>query len=86
MNSQTVNELKLLCEKLQSIIAELQTDTPDRTYSKEEVRQLLAKLAGSGHRDEVKALLTKYNAENLATLDPTHYAAIMADAEAIDHE
>ena len=53
------------------------------TYTKEDVRKLLAGISNAGHRDEVKALLTKYGAETLTKLDPANYADIMADAEAI---
>ena len=49
--------------------------------SKEDVRKLLVEVSNSGHRDEVKALLVKYGADNLTKLDPSHYAAIMKDAE-----
>jgi len=54
----------------------------EKEYSKAEVRKYLAGVA-EGHRAEIKALLTKYGADNLTQLDPTHYAAIMADAEEI---
>ncbi len=59
------------------------TPAPEVTYTKEDVRKLLAGISNSGHRDEVKALLTKYGAETLTKLDPAKYADIMADAEAI---
>ena len=52
------------------------------TYTKSDVRKLLAGVA-EHHRDEVKALLAKYGADNLTQLDEKHYAAIVADAEAI---
>ena len=56
----------------------------ERTYSKVEVRQTLAKVADK-NRETVKALLKKYGADNLTTLDPANYAAIMTDAEEALH-
>ncbi len=55
---------------------------PGKVITKAEVRKVLA-AAADGHRAEVKALLTKYGADNLTRLDPAHYAAIMADAEGL---
>ncbi len=88
MNKELLDELKGIRDRLSSVISKLQgTPSPaDRTYTREEVRQTLAELAGNGHRDEVRELIKKYGAESLGTLDPSNYAAIMADAEAIDHE
>lgn len=62
--------------------AEQEAPAEEKTYTKAEVRQFLAKVA-DGHRDEVKALLTKYGADTLTQLDESHYADIMSDAEAI---
>ena len=53
------------------------------SISKEDVRKVLAEVANNGHRDEVKALLAKYGADNLTTLDDAHYADIMKDAEVL---
>ena len=55
-----------------------------KTYTKVEVRKYLAKVADQ-HREEVKALLNKYGADNLTQLDESHYADIMADAEEIEN-
>ncbi len=56
----------------------------EKAYTKEEVRMALAALAQKD-RESVKSMLQKYGAENLASLDPAHYAAIMADAEAANN-
>lgn len=55
-----------------------------KTYTKEDVRGILAAKSSAGKRNEVKALLQKYGAAQLGQLDPKHYAAIVADAEALD--
>ncbi len=52
----------------------------EEKIDKAEVRKILA-AAADKHRAEVKALLTKYGADNLTQLAPEHYAAIIADAE-----
>ena len=59
-------------------------ETPaEPIFTKEDVRRILVDLSNSGHRDEVKGLLTKYGADNLSKLDASHYSEIVADAEAI---
>lgn len=70
-------------EPVKAVEAEVSAEPTEKTYTKEEVRKFLAGVSNSGHRDDVKALLVKYGADNLTQLDPTHYADIVADAEAI---
>ena len=56
--------------------------TPEVTL--EEVRAVLAKKAQAGHREEVKAILTKHGAAKLsAVTDPTVLAMIKKEAEEI---
>lgn len=61
------------------------SEPAERIYTKEEVRKFLAGLSSNGHREEVKALITKHGADNLTQLDPKEYAAVMAEAEAIQN-
>ncbi len=49
----------------------------------EEVRGRLADLSRAGHTEQVKALITKYGADRLSAVDPSNYAALLADAEEI---
>ena len=58
----------------------------EKTYSKEDVRGILADKSAKGYGKEVKALLSKYGADKLSTLSPEHYAAVVADAEGIGNE
>ena len=58
----------------------------EKTYSKEEVRGVLAGKSAKGYGKEVKALLSKYGSDKLSTLSPEHYAAIVTDAEGIGNE
>jgi predicted nucleic acid-binding Zn-ribbon protein len=52
-----------------------------KSYTKEEVRAILADKASSGHRQEVKALLIKHGAEQLKLIDPSEYEALVKEAE-----
>lgn len=61
-------------------------EAPVKTYSKEEVRGILAGKSAKGYGKEVKALLSKYGADKLSTLSPEHYAAVVAEAEEIGNE
>ena len=54
-----------------------------KTYSKEDVRGILASKSAKGYGKEVKALLSKYGADKLSTLSPEHYSAVVAEAEVI---
>ena len=45
----------------------------------EEVRSAMADKSRDGHREAVKAIITKYGANNLSTLDPKHYAAALKE-------
>ena len=56
---------------------------PAKTYTKEQVRGILAAKSGEGHSDEVRALLSKYGAKQLKQVDPKDYAALIAEAEKI---
>lgn len=58
-----------------------ETSTP--ACSKEDVRKVLAELATSGHRAEVKQMLKKHGANCLSDLDakPDEFAALMAEAK-----
>lgn len=58
---------------------------PKPTFTKEEVRAVLAKLAANGHKVEVKQLLQAYGASSLSTLDEKHYGAVIEEAGGIGH-
>ncbi len=52
------------------------------TYTKEEVRAMLAELAQSGHREEAKALVRKYaNGGSLTDIDPASYPELAEEAQ-----
>ena len=58
---------------------------PEKTYTKEDVRAVLAEKSSAGYRNEVKELLAKYGATQLKQVDPQNYAALMEEAQVIDN-
>ncbi len=57
---------------------------PEKAYTYEEVRAVLAEKSRTGFRAEVKALLTAHGLKQLSDVtDPKEYAAIVAEAEGI---
>ena len=61
-----------------------QETEPQETYTFEEVRGILADLAGRGHREEVRLLLKKHGAEKLKDLPPDAYPAVVKEAQVMD--
>ena len=57
--------------------------TPEPTYTKEDVRAVLASKSAAGYKKEVKELLEKYGALQLKQVNPDDYAAILKEAEVI---
>ncbi len=58
-------------------------ETPEPTYTKEDVRAVLASKSAAGYKKEVKKLLEKYGAQQLKQVNPDDYAAILKEAEVI---
>lgn len=57
---------------------------PAKTYTREEVRGILAEKARAGFREEVKALLTSRGVKQLSEItDPAALAALVTEAETI---
>lgn len=62
--------------------APVQTEQPAvKTISLEEVRAVLAEKSHDGFTAEVRSLLEKHGATRLSEIDPSRYAALLADAE-----
>lgn len=53
------------------------------TYTKEEVRKILAAKAGENLGPAVKAIIKKHGADNLTGLDQKEYAAVVKEVEAL---
>ena len=49
----------------------------------EQVRAVLADKSRKGHTAEIRALLQKYGAAKLSSIDPANYKALLADAEVL---
>lgn len=54
-----------------------------KKYTFQEVRGIMATLAGTNKKAEAKALLTKYGADRLSAVKEEDYAALVADAEVL---
>ena len=64
--------------------AEASDPEPEKVYTFEEARSILAEKARNGFRAEVKGLLAKRNAEQLSDIkDPKELAALVKEAEGI---
>ena len=59
------------------------TEQTKKEYSFLDVRKKFVEVARAGHTEALKELLKKYGAEKLSSVDPSQYAAMLADAEAI---
>lgn len=57
--------------------------TEEPEYSFLDVRKKFAEMSRAGYTEALKGLLNKYGAEKLSSVDPSQYAALLADAEAI---
>lgn len=53
------------------------------SYTKEDVRGILAAKSAAGFKKEVKELLEKYGAQQLKQVDPKDYSALLKEAEVI---
>lgn len=56
---------------------------PAPTYTKEDVRGVLASKSAAGFKKEVKELLEKFGAQQLKQVEPKDYAALLKEAEVI---
>lgn len=64
--------------------AQVSTQKPEeKAVALEQVRAVLAEKSHDGFTAEVRALLEKYGASKLSQIDPSKYAALLAEAEAL---
>ena len=84
--AEKIEALRLSAKSIMDIADELaknlssEEPTPP---SLEDVRHKLILAAQAGFIAEVKALITKYGADRLSAVDPSHYAALLSEADAI---
>lgn len=93
-NNRTILEIternQTIRHEIQELLSPKETKTKDKqpapTFTKEDVRKVLATKAKDGFKNEVKALLKAYGAESLSTLDEKHYGAVIEDAGGIGND
>jgi len=56
---------------------------PAPTVTLEQVRAILTEKSRSGYTTQVRELLSKYGVTKLSDVDPSAYAALLADAEVL---
>ena len=61
----------------------LPTVAPEPEISFLDVRKKFVALSRAGHTEALKGLMKKYGADKLSSVDSSQYAALIADAEAI---
>lgn len=89
--NEVVEQAQDCIDSLSELIAMLESnDTPkkepEKTYSLEEVRAVLADLSRNGFTDDVRELIKNYGANKLSEVEPSRYADMMKDAKVIGHE
>lgn len=73
---------KSIIDIADELVKNLQVEEP-KPPSLEDVRHKLILAAQAGFSAEVKALITKYGADRLSAVDPSHYAVLLAETDAI---
>lgn len=62
-----------------------QPEPPAPEYTKEQIRGMLSDLAGSGHREEAKGLVSKYaNGGSFSDIDPARYPELVEEVRKIN--
>ena len=56
---------------------------PEKAFSLEEVRAILAEKSRDGFTAQIRDLLQKYGASKLSEIDPANFKALVADAEVL---
>jgi len=82
MFTETASEISKVETKAKEKEAPAQ-ESAVKKYSFQDVRGIMASLAGKGKKAEAKALLTKYGANRLSDVKEEDYPALVAKAEVI---
>ena len=79
-----VTEIELAAETQPGAPVSVKEPEPKtKPVTLEQVRAVLADKSQQGLTADVRALLEKYGAPKLSQIDPTSYAALLADAETL---
>lgn len=65
----------------QTVDAEPKAPAPKKELTLEEVQAVLGEKSRAGFTAEIQALLKKYGAPKLSSIDPKHYEALLKDVE-----
>lgn len=72
-----LNEVHHIANRVEQEDCEVKPN--EKEYRLDEVRAMFAAKNKPAQRSKLKALLKKYNATNISSIDPKDYAAIVAD-------
>lgn len=65
-------------------VIEPPADPPTPAYTREQIRGMLSDLAGTGHREEAKALVNRYsNGGSFSDIDPASYPELAQEVRKI---
>ena len=74
------SKAKAKVEEPEAEVEEALVDEPEEKQpTLEEVRAVMADKSRDGFRAEIKAILTKFGANNLSSLDPKHYLSALKE-------
>ena len=75
-----INELVALRDELSTENTLNEVKEPEKTFTLEEVRRVLAELSRDGFTEQVRQLLQKYGAKKLSEVDSTKYENLIREA------
>ena len=64
-------------------VHEVETPSPPKAITLEEVRAVLAEKSRDGHTEAIRGLLEKHGAAKLSDIDPSKYGELLTDAEVL---
>ena len=78
-----VDVMDLAEQVSQAVPAPIEVKPEAPTVTLEEVRAVLAQKSNEGKGTEIRALLEKYGAQKLSSVDSAQFGALLVDAEAL---
>ena len=72
-----------LAEQFSGTEPEPEAAPADTVLTLEAVRAVLADKSRAGYTAQIRSLLQKYGADQLSSIDPIHYKALVAEAEVL---
>jgi len=81
---QAVQRVNEVVEKISALLPEEKAAPKKKPPKLEEVRAVLAEKSRNGHTEAIRELLKKYGADRLSAIDPTHYQALLEEAEVLN--